>query len=131
MDFISFQTPVKRTGTVIWYASIQDRALTSNEYFQHVVSQLSVPEQSNVKRFIFEPDQKRGLLSILLQRALIHKEFDFANKYDFEIRKTKENKPYLVSTKKHIGHWNYNVSHHGDFVCIAADHDSLVSESLL
>lgn len=131
MDFITFQSPIKRSGTVIWYASIQDKALKSNEYFQHVVSQLTASEQTSVKRFIFEPDQKRALLSILLQRALIHKEFDFTNKHDFQISRTQEGKPYLVSTRKNVGFWNYNVSHHGDFVCIAADHESLVSFDML
>ncbi len=85
-----------------------------------MVSQLNTVEQSGIKKLIFES-----------LRALTHKEFDFTNKFDFQIHRSEEGKPYLVSTKKLLDFGIIiNVSRHGDYVCIAADHESLVWSSI-
>ena len=47
------------------------------------------------------------------------------NNGQYEIRRTKENKPYAFSPTKEIGIWNYNVSHHGEYVCIVS-HPKLI-----
>lgn len=52
---------------------------------------------------------------------------------EYEIRRTKESKPYVYTPTfdKHLGNWNYNVSHHGKYVCIASHPKLLVGVDIV
>lgn len=81
-------------------------------------------------RFYQKDDQKRSLLSILMQRSIIRHALKVSEN-EYVIRRTRENKPYAISSKKAIGRWNYNVSHHGDFVAIASHPHLIVGVDLV
>ncbi|KAH0777688.1 hypothetical protein KY290_009099 [Solanum tuberosum] len=72
-------------------------------------------------------DRKRALVSRLLQYALIHQVLGIPyNK--IVIRRTAEGKPYLECDKPNLElpNFNFNASHHGDFVAIASEPVCLV-----
>mmetsp|Transcript_8888 Transcript_8888/g.13322 ORF Transcript_8888/g.13322 Transcript_8888/m.13322 type:complete len:309 (+) Transcript_8888:12-938(+) len=84
---------------------------------------LETNERAKVLSFVFKKDQERSLLSILLQKYVILKRFGCT---DFTIKRTRENKPYVCpSVSADVGTWNFNASHHGDFVAIVS-HDSFL-----
>ncbi|XP_022150582.1 L-aminoadipate-semialdehyde dehydrogenase-phosphopantetheinyl transferase-like isoform X2 [Momordica charantia] len=67
-------------------------------------------------------DRKRALVSRLLQYALVHNILEIP--YDeIIIKRTLEGKPYLECDKltSDIPNFNFNVSHHGDYVVIASE----------
>lgn len=78
-------------------------------------------------RFVKLEDRKRAVVSRLLQYALVHQvlgiPFD-----EIIIRRTPEGKPFLVcdDVKSGFPNFNFNVSHHGDYVAIASEPICLV-----
>ncbi|KAL3649933.1 hypothetical protein CASFOL_006336 [Castilleja foliolosa] len=99
----------------------------SSLHFSAAISLLPQHEHSSITRFVGLEDRKRALVSRLLQYALVHQvlgiPFD-----DIIIRRTPEGKPFLVcdSMKLRFKNFNYNVSHHGDYVAIASEPICLV-----
>jgi hypothetical protein len=98
-------------GLVIWSASIDDfnPAVQGTDVSRHsssppvlfpeiVRENLIESERSYVKKFHFEEDQQRSLLSVLLQRSLIRSEWKLGDS-EYEIRRTKEvHKVMMLST---------------------------------
>ncbi|XP_015578332.1 L-aminoadipate-semialdehyde dehydrogenase-phosphopantetheinyl transferase isoform X1 [Ricinus communis] len=77
---------------------------------------------SSITRFVKMEDRKRALVSRLLQYALILEVLGIP--YDeIVIKRTLEGKPYLECAKVYseFPNFNFNVSHHGDFVAIASE----------
>ncbi|XP_038710584.1 L-aminoadipate-semialdehyde dehydrogenase-phosphopantetheinyl transferase-like isoform X2 [Tripterygium wilfordii] len=73
-------------------------------------------------RYVRMEDRKRALVSRLLQYALVHELLGI--RYgEIIINRTLEGKPYLECDKVGIEfpNFNFNVSHHGDFVAIASE----------
>ncbi|CAA2973702.1 L-aminoadipate-semialdehyde dehydrogenase-phosphopantetheinyl transferase-like isoform X1 [Olea europaea subsp. europaea] len=95
--------------------------------FSFAMSFLPNHEYSSITRFVELEDQKRALVSRLLQYALVHQvlgiPFD-----EIIIRRTPEGKPYLVcdNMKLAFPNFNFNASHHGDYVAIASEPICLV-----
>ncbi|CAK9149212.1 unnamed protein product [Ilex paraguariensis] len=95
--------------------------------FSFAVSILPESEHSSITRFVKMEDRKRALASRLLQYALVHEilrlPFD-----EITIKRTVEGKPYLESDKVNLNfpNFNFNVSHHGDYVAIASEPVCLV-----
>lgn len=73
--------------TISWCAHIDDVADVSEESI--LIKSLTPSEKQKVKRFMFPDDQKRALLSILLQRTLIRQTFDVVDA-DYELCRSKE-----------------------------------------
>jgi hypothetical protein len=71
----------------LWIARIDD--IVCENSYEGLLDCLTVNERNNVERFHFNDDRKRGLLSILLQRALIRSEFHVSDD-NYEIHRTKE-----------------------------------------
>ena len=116
----TFENPY---GVFIWYTDINkldDMNAASTKYLLDLLSQR---EKEKVMKFHFDDDKKRSLLSIYLQKALVRYFLQFDDD-NFVIERTAENKPY-AKCEKELGSWNYNVSHHGNYVCIAS-HPSLI-----
>ncbi|XP_057434076.1 uncharacterized protein LOC130726787 [Lotus japonicus] len=91
------------------------------------LSLLPPHEHSSVTRFFKMEDQKRALVSRMLQYALVHDVL----KIPFPqiiINRTPEGKPYLDYDKSGMKfpNFNFNVSHHGDYVAIASEPVCLV-----
>lgn len=110
-------------GVFIWYADISKLSGINTASTQYLLNLLSVKEKEKVMKFYFDDDKKRSLLSVYLQKALV-RHFLKIDSNSFVIERTAENKPYAKG-EQDIGSWNYNVSHHGNYVCIAS-HPSLI-----
>ena len=136
----------------VWYANIDDVASVADE--DPLIMSLLPNEKIKVKRFLFPDDQKRALLSILLQRALI-RSYAGVGDNDYELGRSREviirfylkytvldkdlshygdeiivqGKPFVVSRSGSFSfrRWNFNVSHHGKYVAIVAHPTLLVS----
>uniref|UniRef100_A0A5B7AJU2 holo-[acyl-carrier-protein] synthase n=1 Tax=Davidia involucrata TaxID=16924 RepID=A0A5B7AJU2_DAVIN len=95
--------------------------------FSFAMSFLPQQDHSSITRFVKMEDRKRALVSRLLQYALVHEvlgiPFD-----EIIIKRTAEGKPYLECDKVNWGfpNFNFNVSHHGDYVAIASEPICLV-----
>ena len=80
----------RKCGTdqlTVWYANIDDVASVADE--DPLIMSLLPDEKIKVKRFLFPDDQKRALLSILLQRALI-RSYAGVGDDDYELRRSRE-----------------------------------------
>ncbi|XP_038891392.1 L-aminoadipate-semialdehyde dehydrogenase-phosphopantetheinyl transferase-like [Benincasa hispida] len=90
--------------------------------FSFALTLLPRHEHSSILRFFKMEDRKRALVSRLLQYALVHNilkiPFD-----EITIKRTLEGKPYLDCDKlaSEFPNFNFNVSHHGDYVVIASE----------
>ena len=111
------------------------------------LSLFSPEDAAKIKRYRFEKDRRLALGSQLLQRAVIAWTFGV----DYEgivISRTEKGKPFF--NYKHLKegpkareggreggmpppfpNWNYNVSHHGDFVGIASEPVCLVGLDIM
>ncbi len=91
VDAQAFNTNRDNIGRVdkltVWYANIDDVSSVADE--DPLIISLLPDEKTKVKRFLFPDDQKRALLSILLQRALIRSHIGVADK-DYELRRSRE-----------------------------------------
>ncbi|XP_030489062.2 uncharacterized protein LOC115705765 isoform X1 [Cannabis sativa] len=77
---------------------------------------------TSITRFVRLEDRKRALVSRLLQYALVHQVLGIP--YDeIVIKRTPEGKPYLENGKvgEEFPNFNFNASHHGDYVAIASE----------
>ncbi|KAJ4969820.1 hypothetical protein NE237_002919 [Protea cynaroides] len=94
----------------------------SRDEFSFLVSLFPTSEHSSITRFVKLEDRKRAIVSRLLQYALINEVLGIPfNK--IIIRRTIEGKPYLESVEENLEfpNFNFNVSHHGDYVGIASE----------
>jgi len=108
---------------------------------------VTLAEKAKIEKQRIRDDRKRSLLSLLMQKEMIKHVFHCSS-IDFEIKRTLEvssdiiykaiaifimqqNKPFVVVEEKYVSNslksWNYNVSHHGQFVAIASLSNLLVS----
>ncbi|KAL6580832.1 hypothetical protein OROMI_006755 [Orobanche minor] len=99
----------------------------SPHHFSLAMSVLPQHEHSSITRFLKLEDRIRALVSRLLQYALLHQVLGIPFN-EIIIRRTHQGKPFLVcgSMKLRYKNFNYNVSHHGDYVAIASEPICLV-----
>lgn len=113
-------------GVQRWLVNTSQWNPSPNE-FSFAMSFLPHHEHSSITRFVRIEDRKRALVSRLLQYALVHEvlaiPFD-----EITIRRTLEGKPYLEWNKENVEfpNFNFNASHHGDYVAIASEPMCLV-----
>ncbi|CAK7325234.1 unnamed protein product [Dovyalis caffra] len=90
--------------------------------FSLALSVLPQHERSSVTRFLRMEDRKQALVSRLLQYALVHEVLGIPYN-EIVIKRTFEGKPYLECSKVGIEfpNFNFNVSHHGDYVAMASE----------
>lgn len=108
-------------GVKRWLVDISQWEPSPDE-FTSAVSVLPQHEHSSIWRFIKLEDKKRALVSRLLQYALVHEVLQIP--FDaIIIKRTVEGKPYLETSKvvTEIPNFNFNASHHGDYVAIASE----------
>ncbi|XP_020202696.1 L-aminoadipate-semialdehyde dehydrogenase-phosphopantetheinyl transferase isoform X2 [Cajanus cajan] len=96
-------------------------------HFSFLLSLLPFQHHSSVTRFVKMEDRKRALVSRMLQYALVHEVLQIPFT-DILIKRTLEGKPYLDYDKcgLRFPNFNFNVSHHGDYVAIASEPVCLV-----
>ncbi|XP_052198921.1 uncharacterized protein LOC127806015 [Diospyros lotus] len=113
---MEFQKGVQR-----WLVDISQWNPSSCE-FSYAMSFLPLHEHPSITRYLKLVDRKRALVSRLLQYALVHEVFGIPFD-EIIIKRTVEGKPYLEGYKldPEFPNFNYNTSHHGDFVAIASE----------
>src|SRR5580704_8714730 len=77
----------KEPRMLLWCVSIDDAALVDPEQMAWLLDQLSCEERARATRFRFADDQRRALVSALLQRALVRRRFGLSDDDDFELRR--------------------------------------------
>lgn len=95
-------------------------------------------EIEKIMSFVFQKDQIRALISIVLQKYVIMRKYGIVSpniqrtrevcpKFISQTSEFLQNKPYLpYPVSQEEKHWNYNVSHHGDYVGIICNDNLLV-----
>lgn len=94
----------------------------SPHHFSSTLNLLPQDEHSSITRFVKMEDRKRALVSRLLQYTLVHEVIGISFE-EITIKRTQEGKPYLECDKVGLEfpNFNFNVSHHGDYVAIASE----------
>ncbi|MCL7023921.1 hypothetical protein MKW94_005802 [Papaver nudicaule] len=108
-------------GIKRWIVNISQWNPTQDE-FSFILSILPLHERDSITRFVKLEDRKRAIVSRLLQYALVHEVFEIPFD-EIRIKRTVEGKPYLETDGKNMEfpNFNFNVSHHGDYVAIASE----------
>lgn len=79
-------------------------------------------EKERIAQFVFAKDAKSAMAGRLLIRKLVCEKMGFA--WDgFRLERTARGKPFLPRTSSTPGvtHWNFNVSHQGEYAVLAAE----------
>ncbi|XP_026424917.1 L-aminoadipate-semialdehyde dehydrogenase-phosphopantetheinyl transferase-like isoform X2 [Papaver somniferum] len=113
-------------GIKRWVVNISQWNPTQYE-FSFILSILPLHEHSSITRYVKFEDRKRAIVSRLLQYALVHEVFKVPFD-EIRIKRTIEGKPYLETDGENMEfpNFNFNVSHHGDYVAIASEPQSNV-----
>ncbi|KAK9846417.1 hypothetical protein WJX81_003371 [Elliptochloris bilobata] len=96
--------------------------VTNGEEWLFLLDLLPEEDQKQVELFRFKDDQKRALLSRLLQRRCVNVALGVPwNKV--RIKRTKAKKPFVVGApaRPHAPNFNFNVSHEGNYVVLASE----------
>jgi len=129
---LSIHIPEDTSKLLIWCTNINDRHLDS--ILQNLSLLVSPEEKTKIEKLRIKEDRKRSLLSLLMQKEMIRHVFK-CSEDDFEIKRTLENKPFVVVGEKYVSDslksWNYNVSHHGQFVAIASLSNRLIGVDIV
>ena len=118
--------PLQPAGVFRWIVDIEAWKPTKAEW-AFLLSQLPEAESTKVMKFLQEPDRKRALTSRLLQRRACYETTGLP--WDaIRIDRTKGGKPFMANKPdpKATGmrvpsNWNFNVSHEGKYVVLAAE----------
>ncbi|CAL1401519.1 unnamed protein product [Linum trigynum] len=109
-------------GVKRWIVDVSEWNPSPND-FSLALAALPQLEHSCITRFVREEDRKRALVSRLLQYSLVREVLQIP--YDeIVIKRTLEGKPYLEcdnGVQPELPNFNFNVSHHGDYVAIASE----------
>mmetsp|Transcript_26452 Transcript_26452/g.66558 ORF Transcript_26452/g.66558 Transcript_26452/m.66558 type:complete len:304 (-) Transcript_26452:89-1000(-) len=84
-------------------------------------------EQARIGRFKFKRDAKTALVGRLCLRLLVKKHLGLQNS-EIVLARSKENKPFLVGPEgwtSPLPGFQFNISHHGDFVAAASESSCL------
>ena len=116
--------PTKTPGAIRWYVDISKWEPSEAEW-RLLVGIIPKLDAERVMKFKFVADQKRALLSRLLQRRACFEVAGVAYG-EVAIERTKGGKPFM-SNKTAAGarsaptNWNFNVSHEGMYVVLASE----------
>ncbi|XP_059628444.1 uncharacterized protein LOC132271166 [Cornus florida] len=113
-------------GVRRWLVDISEWNPSPQDFF-FAISFLPPHEHSSITRFVKLEDRKRALVSKLLQYALVHEVLGIPLE-EIVIKRTAEGKPYLECDNVNLEfpNFNFNASHHGDYVAIASEPVCLV-----
>jgi phosphopantetheinyl transferase len=107
---------------VIWLTTVDEIA---DSEISTCMRGLSSTERNRILVYKFKDDQKRCLLSHLLQNNLV-RQLCGLRPGKYTIQRSAANKPYLETKSM----FNFNVSHHGRYVGIVAHSHVKVSEHI-
>lgn len=108
-------------GVQRWVVDISKWDPTPHD-FSFALYLLPQHHHSSIIKYVKLEDRKRALVSRLLQYALVHQVLGIPFE-EITINRTIEGKPYLEIDKAGMDfpNFNFNVSHHGDYVAIASE----------
>ncbi|KAI8563414.1 hypothetical protein RHMOL_Rhmol03G0109700 [Rhododendron molle] len=108
-------------GVQRWVVDISQWNPSSQE-FSHAMSVLPQHEHPSITGYVKLEDRKRAIVSRLLQYSLVHEVLGIPFN-EIIIKRTLEGKPYLEHDKvdHEFPNFNFNASHHGDYVAIASE----------
>ncbi|GLT88741.1 hypothetical protein SLE2022_067520 [Rubroshorea leprosula] len=108
-------------GVQRWVVDISKWEPTPHDFFS-ALTLLPQHDHTSITRFLKMEDRKRALVSRLLQYTLV-REVTGIPYGEINIKRTLEGKPYLDCDKVGLEfpNFNFNVSHHGDYVAIASE----------
>lgn len=110
-------------GVLRWVVDISKWFPTSEEW-EFLLSIIPQEDSSKTMRFLRLEDRKRALASRLLQRRACADVTGLPYK-EVSIKRTKGSKPFLesrpASLQSTLPNWNFNVSHEGNYVALAAE----------
>ena len=110
------------TGVLRWIVDISQWAPTSVEW-EMLLGLIPEEDSAKTMRFVRLDDRKRALASRLLQRRASAEVTGLAYAA-VSIKRTKGSKPYLENRPlgtSSLPNWNFNVSHEGNYVALAAE----------
>ena len=127
----------ERRGRVRWVVDAGGW-VPSEDGWASALAAVSEAERAVVGRFRREPDRRRALVARLLVRALCAELLGFPDAASADVRRTPEGKPYLAGASRALAAtafgtktFNFNLSHHGDLVCLAAEPTALVGVDVM
>ena len=126
--------PMISNGMARLAINMKDCVLTPATW-EVVLSLVSPEDAAKITRYRFDKDRRLSLGSQLLQRAVIA--WTFGVPYPtIAITRTEKGKPFYKPSAEALlrtpfPNWNYNVSHHGDFVGIASEPVCLVGLDIM
>mmetsp|Transcript_16610 Transcript_16610/g.19901 ORF Transcript_16610/g.19901 Transcript_16610/m.19901 type:complete len:264 (+) Transcript_16610:407-1198(+) len=103
------------------------------EEFEFYVNQVQPDEQARIKKFRFEIDRKRALCGRLLIRHLVSLLFSIPSG-EVKLGRTEKKKPILLSPQlpRDRGElFEFNISHHGEWVVLVWSHTSVVGVDVM
>ncbi|KAF3437751.1 hypothetical protein FNV43_RR20507 [Rhamnella rubrinervis] len=108
-------------GVRRWAVDISEWQPSSQD-FSFALSLLPIHNRTPITRFVQMEDRKRALVSRLLQYAIVHEVVGIPYE-EIIIKRTLEGKPYLEPGKfvQELPNFNFNTSHHGDYVAVASE----------
>jgi 4'-phosphopantetheinyl transferase len=116
---------------VLWSCDIRELPEVEGAEWTELLSILTDAERDKVTRFRLFSDRKRAFLSVQMQRCVIRSFTGLSSDDLYEIRRTQENKPYPLCEHTALGTWNYNVSHHGNYVVIASHPKKIIGVDVM
>ncbi|MEW5301738.1 MAG: hypothetical protein WDW36_004576 [Sanguina aurantia] len=118
----SFQTPIEAHSELSprWYVNTTNWSPTQEQHAL-LLSLLRHPEAEQVTKYVRKEDQKRALVSQLLQRHCVSTLSAIPHGL-VTLKRTKGNKPFATTPKPDgAPNLNFNVSHEGDYTVLAAE----------
>lgn len=108
-------------GVQRWAVNISTWNPSETE-FSFCMSLLPAHEHLVIRSFVKFEDRKRALVSRMLQYMLVQAVLNIPYS-EIVIKRTKEGKPYLENQVEncYFPNFNFNSSHHGDYVAIASE----------
>jgi len=114
---------------VLWKVNVADWTPSESEWKANL--ELVQPEeQVRIGKFRFEMDRKRALAGRLLIRRAVMGFLNVTNK-EVKLTRTDRGKPVLVEPDAAGSNFNFNVSHHGSWVVLAAHKNFEVGVDLM
>eukprot|EP00466_Bigelowiella_natans_P009854 jgi/Bigna1/76520/fgenesh1_pg.41_\ len=112
---------VFRSASIRWAVRVSKWDPTVTAY-KEALALLHEDEAKRVAKFRFFDDAKRSLMGRLLVRKLLK---DIMQMPTIDLKRTQKGKPYIANPQEcpieELKHMQFNVSHHGDWVVLAAE----------
>lgn len=92
---------------------------------------IQLEEKERIGKFVFKRDAKSSMIGRLMLRKMLHNLTQIPYN-DIKLGRTEKGKPYLMNDVPDECHGlSFNVSHHGDYVVLAAETEAVVGVDVM